>query len=39
MESAIPEAWDRLQQLEELVLGRRTFHSSMFDDDEGVEIG
>jgi len=30
---------DRLQVLEELVLGRRTFRSSMFDDDEGLDIG
>jgi hypothetical protein len=35
----VGEVQDRLQQLEELVLGRRPFHSSMFNDDEGLEIG
>jgi len=30
----VGEVQDRLQVLEELVLGRRTVHSSMFDDDD-----
>ena len=37
----VGEMQDRLQQLEELVLGRRTFHSPMFDedDDDDLDIG
>jgi hypothetical protein len=35
----VGEVQDRLQQLEELVLGRRTFHSSMFDDDDDLDSG
>jgi hypothetical protein len=36
----VGEVQDRLQVLEGLVLGRRTFHSSMFDeDDEDGDIG
>jgi hypothetical protein len=34
----VGEVQDRLQTLEELVLGRRTFHSTMFDDDDEPEI-
>lgn len=35
----VGEVQDRLQVIEELVLGRRTFRSPMFDDDDDLDIG